>query len=139
MASIKLQSKDLAVFSTSDKSAIIESSPHCTNERFRIPQTVFCSEPGSLVDLYGRKHIPNLRYEYSDNLRSWDYKKDDMARLAADKSVGNSERYTARWHEVYLSEYFEASIELVHLIAGYNLSNGFPYQVYGFRTRDQTT
>jgi hypothetical protein len=69
-------------------------------------------------------------YDYSDRLWQWDFDKSKAAIQAANESDAISK--TARWYEVYLSSYFGQPVEIKHIIAGVNHSNGCPYRVYGY-------
>ena len=104
---------------TFDKDKPLETFPHYTDNRFEEEQTVF-----------GRKE-EGLGYNYSDRLWEWDYNKSKQAYATADESglVKNSCRY----FEAYLSAYFGRPIEIGHIVAGVNHSNGHPYCVFGYR------
>ncbi len=104
---------------TFDKSATLNLSPHYTDGRFAKEQTVF-----------GECH-KDIEYEYSDRLVQWDYSAHERANKIANEKVTNSN--TAAWVEAYLSEYFQRPIEILHIISGVNRSNGYPYNVFGFK------
>lgn len=65
--------------------------------------------------------------EYSDRLSEWDY---DKNKRSFEKAKGKEG--TADYYESYLSNYFEKPVSLIFMLAGFNLSNGYPYVVYGF-------
>lgn len=52
------------------------------------------------------------------------------SRDIADKSGKKSN--TCAYYEIYLSEYYGKPIEIKHIIAGVNRSNGYPYLVFGY-------
>ena len=93
-------------------------SPHYTNRDFRTAQTVW----GEKVD--------GLSYDYSDRFSMWDY---DKKGAACDFANKQAKQCTAEWVELFLSYFFDKPIEIVHIMAGHNLSDGYPYQVFGYR------
>lgn len=99
----------------------LETNPHYTDDRFSEPQTVFGAE------------VKGLSYDYSDRLWQWDSKKAEAATEIA-KQSGHVIR-SANWYQVYLSAYFGYEVELVHVVAGVNRSNGYPYAVFGYRQK----
>ncbi len=103
---------------TFGKNKVLHTSPHYTDKRFDQPQTIFGQE------------CEGLAYDYSDRLWQWDYDKSEAAAKAANESATPK---TCRWYEAYLSAYFSRPIEIKHIIAGVNRSNGFPYNVFGYR------
>ncbi len=110
---------------TWNKDAPLKTDPHYTETRFKTAQTVF-GEPSKSP--YGHK---DLNYDYSDRLWEWDYNK---AKLSSETATAtDATPKSARWYEAYLSAYFDKPIEIVHILAGYNVSNGYPYAVFGYR------
>lgn len=114
---------------TLDKDKPLETTPHYTDTRFQKEQTIFGKRPESP---YGHT---GLHYDYSDRLWEWDYKKSKKAAKIAAESGATPK--SCRWYEVYLSAYFGKSIEIEHIIAGVNRSNGYPYCVFGYKVADQ--
>jgi hypothetical protein len=115
---------------TADMDATLETSPHYTDQRFKKPQTVFCSEPDKLKDDgFGNAIIEGCHYDYSDRIYEWD---GDKAREAAKATTeaGYKPR-TAKWYQAYLHYFYGKDVKLVHIVAGVNHSNGYPYCVYG--------
>lgn len=106
-----------------DKSIQLMTYPDWQDERFREPQTVF-----------GEK-CKGLRYDYSDRIWQWDYDKAQVATEKA-KESGHTHR-SCDWYEVYLTEYFDRPTEIKHILAGCNVSNGYPYVVFGYRFLDE--
>ena len=101
-------------------------SPHYSNPAFNKEQTI-----------YGQAE-EGLNYDYSDRLVQWDYDKAKESQEYAYEQVKTESRVpTVRWVQVYLSKYHDADIEIVHIIAGVNKGNGYPYQVFGYRTLQQ--
>ena len=95
-------------------------NPHYTDSYFKTARTI-----------WGQKQT-GLQYEYSDRLWEWDYAK---AEKASNIAKENYPVLCANQIEVYLSEYFGKPVEIVHIMAGHNLGNGYPYQVFGYREK----
>ena len=114
-----------AVATTYRKDVALNTNPHYTDERFNTAQTVF--DKPSKSD-YGHK---DLSYDYSDRLYQWDYEKAKHASEVA--SATDAKLRSARWYEAYLSAYFDRPIEIIHILAGVNVSNGYAYAVFGYR------
>jgi hypothetical protein len=112
----------MAYPTTFDIDEKLETYPHYTDRRFDKEQTVFGK--GSYDD-------PDLRYDYSDRLRQWDSGKANAALKVAEAS--GAKEQTARFYHAYLEAYFGKSLELKHIIAGVNKSDGYPYQVFGYK------
>ena len=104
-----------------NKDEVLHTNPHYTEPEFKTPQTVFGAEQGG------------LEYVYSDRLWQWSPQKDEIASKAANES-GHRQR-TCNWYEVYLSSYYGKTIEILHIMAGVNVSNGYSYIVFGFREK----
>lgn len=105
---------------TSDKNAVLQNLyPHYTNEYYRHPRSAF-----------GRE-VDGIEYAYSDRLLEWDYSKHQAAWEHA-KNNGLTTQ-TCAFFEAYLSTYFDRPVEILHILAGWNWGNGYPYQVFGYR------
>lgn len=104
---------------TFDKNKPLHTSPHYSDNRFNEPQTVFGKEE------------KGIGYDYSDRLWQWDYEKSEQAVETAEKS--GFPRHSCNWYEAYLSAYFGKKVEIKHILAGVNVSNGYPYAVFGYR------
>ena len=105
--------------------------PHYTDGRFATAQTVYLSGGTKLArDGYARK----AEYNYSDRLMQWHgFDKHEAARATATQS-GYDVR-SAAFCEAYLRALLEKpELQLVHIMAGFNLATGYPYQVYGYIT-----
>lgn len=103
------------------KNVPLNTRPHYTDTRFQMARTVFGSE------------CADIGYEYSDRLWHRDYDKAQIASEVAGKS-GKVPRSCA-WYEVYLSAYFDKPVEIKHIMAGVNVSDGYPYCVFGFKEK----
>jgi hypothetical protein len=122
-----LPSSPTDYLTTYNKTVKLHTNPHYTDNRFKEPQTIF-GKPAKSP--YGHSH---LSYDYSDRLWEWDYDKAEASVEIANKS--NVPKGSCLWFEVYLSAYFGYQIELEHIIAGVNHSNGYPYCVYGYKRK----
>lgn len=102
-----------------DKDAPLQNTnPHYTDDRFKHPQTIFGAE---------RKGI---HYDYSDRLYEWDYTKAREAEKIASKSGAAPK--SCKWYEAYLSAYHGKEATIYHILAGWNLSSGYSYMVFGY-------
>ena len=115
----------VAAQTTYDKDMPLNTNPHYTDRRFNTAQTVFGKPSKS-----DRGH-KDLSYDYSDRLWQWDYDKAKRAAEIANETDATPK--SARWYEAYLSAYFDKPIEIVHILAGVNVSNGYAYAVFGYR------
>lgn len=98
---------------------ILNYAPHYTNDRFKKAQTVWGHESEDL-----------LFYNYSDRLYQWDYGAyKEALNIASEKAENTS----SLWVQEFLSAYHKKPVKLYHIMAGYNVSNGFPYQVFGYK------
>jgi hypothetical protein len=108
-----------ASFVNSDPDATLYDRPHYTNPHYNQARTIYGGE------------VEGLEYEYYDRMWQWDYDKAETARKTACETVKNV--HSAKWYQAFLSAYYDRPVDLVHILAGFNLSNGYPYQVFGFR------
>lgn len=106
--------------------AIYYMHPHYSNPRFAKPQTVYLAQGYKLGTNGG---VKGAEYNYSDRLWQWDWNKahDAWDAVKAQDFVNNS----AAQHEAFLKLYYGKDVVLAHIMAGYNVSSGYPYQVYG--------
>lgn len=118
----------------------LNTAPHYTDKRYQYGLTEFCLYPEELVD-YGKYNlIEGLKYEYSDRLYEQNREKVRLAiehtNLTLKVSPNDWQtKSTARYHQEILRFLFDdPNLQLIHLIAGYNWDNGYPYLVYGFLT-----
>lgn len=97
-------------------------TPHYSNPAFQ----------RSAVTVWG-KEADDLFYNHDDRLWQADYTKHQAAVKTANESGAKPK--TARWYQTYLSAYFGKPLQLGHVMAGVNKSNGFPYVVFGYREK----
>lgn len=132
--------KDFATGCIGDSKDIRLPSCHYSDDRYKHAQTVF-----------GRRR-DGLSYDYSDRFPQWDSEKwregHDKAKEMADR--GEIVMGSVRYYEIVLS-YFHNAVEMIsvdpadltkfrtnptvsieHVLIGFNWSNGFSYQVYGY-------
>lgn len=123
---------------TKDYNAEINASPHYTDKRYRHGLTEFCLYPERLVECEESFLIPGLTYEYSDRLSEWNRQKFREAVNHAKSVLNVADKdwratSTANYFQEMLRYYYDnPNLQLIHIIAGYNWSNGYPYLIYGF-------
>lgn len=116
-----LSSKPRANF---DLNSYIQDNPHYSDPEFSRGQTKV---------VFGEQE-KGITYDYSDRLWGWDSNKAQSASEYASKKAGRPN--TARWHQVFLSQYFDRSVELRCIIVGVNVSSGYSYRCYGYKFND---
>jgi hypothetical protein len=100
------------------KSKLKHDSPHYTDERFSSAQLIWGKEDGADF------------WVYSDRLWGWDYQKaQDAHKEAGQNHTIGSVNYYERMLQVFNDD---DSIRMTGIMAGYNISNGYPYRVYGY-------
>lgn len=113
------------------KARIQHLRPHYTNEHFKTARTVYLARGYKLAGADGET-VKGASYNYSDRVRQW-HKHEDLERARNAANEATSERDSALWIEVYLQTLTgDAGLKVVHIMAGFNWSNGYDYQVYGF-------
>jgi hypothetical protein len=123
-----------------DRNAVIDSAllnPHYTDTRFRQEQSIFVASQKHLVEHYGHDTVSGAWYIYSDRLHGW-YPQDQLD--SADQAARDSgaHPYSARYKEVFLKTLLDQpNLELVHIVAGVNRSNGYSYLVYGYIIKEE--
>lgn len=123
------------VYVETDKSKELQYgllNPHYTDDRFRgDPKTVFLAPGFTTKAGYGGDTVEGVSYEYSDRLHEWHGEKCDAAwKVASEKGFNKN---SAEVMEAYLRELLgDPDLQLVHVVAGVNHSNGYPYRVYGY-------
>jgi len=75
----------------------------------------------------------SLSYNYDDRILEWDYNK---ARESYDKAASVARPKTARFYQEMLKNFHDKEVQLKHIMAGCNRSNGFPYLVFGYIIND---
>lgn len=115
--------------------------PHYTDKRFDSPRTVYLADGYKTENgwLSGDEWVVRRdfvyaapTYAYDDRLRQWHgYDAAEYAGHVAEKQI--PEYRCAAHIEVYLRELMrDKSLKLIHILAGVNHSNGYPYCVYGY-------
>lgn len=104
------------------KTTQITLNPHYSNSRF--------AGKGE-VEVWGKK-TQGIGYDYSDRFWQWDYKKAEAAAIHASE---NAPKNTAQWVECFISHFYDKNLEVFHICAGVNQSNGYPYWVAGYKER----
>lgn len=118
-----------------DKGRDIPSSdwaPHYSNSRFARAQTIFLADGCVLQRRFGVEAVDGASYDYSDRIAGWfDADKEEAAKEAA-KASGFPAR-SAGYIESWLRALYEKpGLTIVHILAGVNMGNGYPYRVYGY-------
>ena len=101
----------------------LELSPHYRDLRFGHEARTVFGPDGDLVR--------GLSYVYSDRLVQWDNNKADRAWQTALDSGATPK--SADFIQAYLSAYYDRPVIVEHILAGVNVSNGYPYWVAGYR------
>lgn len=118
-------------YCTSKNQRIANLQPHYTNDLHKTAQTVFLLAGYTLKDGYG-PHVEGADYAYSDRIFQWNWDKAEATWKQAREAFPDA-MDTAACREAWLRLYWDKPrLELVHIMAGFNLSNGYPYQVYGY-------
>lgn len=109
-----------------DAQPIANLTPHYTDDHFRDAQTVWI-EKGYSVNR--SQTVKGASYNYSDRIWEWNWNKADTVR----KSIEHLDRRSPAYIQEFLRRYFDnPAIRLVHVMAGFNVSNGSSYNVYGY-------
>ena len=114
---------------TYNKHESLTLHPHYSNRYFERPRTVFGPESESSSGHKG------LNYNYSDRLQQWNHSKHSASWEVANKS--RAAKDSAEFLEVYLTAYHGKPVEVVHVMAGVNHSNGCPWWCAGWRDSKQ--
>lgn len=101
-----------------DLDVVLDTYTSYTDPRSRDNRTIFGAEEDG------------LHYDCDDRLVELDYKKSQEAKAHAD---GVAIRKTAAWFQTYLSFFYGYQVEVRHILAGCNRSNGWPYLVFGWK------
>ncbi len=78
----------------------------------------------------------DLSWSYSDRLWEFDWNKAKAASAIANE--GGYVGMSANHIEAYLTAYFGRKIDLVCVVSGINRSNGYSYNVYGYRREEES-
>lgn len=114
-----------------DKECELDTFAHYSNPSFADGQTetIF----GSLEE--ARKH-KGVFYVYSDRLLEWDFNKYNSAFNAADANTELT-KFSCAYYECVLSHYEGQRVAIHHILKGVNVSNGFPYLIFGFTRNNE--
>ncbi|MCB9802743.1 hypothetical protein H6761_01845 [Candidatus Nomurabacteria bacterium] len=120
--------------SITDKKALFQSGclePHYTDRRFKKPQTIFLSSGVEVKFSFGMDCVDDAEYVYSDRLFQWHHDRFDQIErdMKSDGLNQNTPEYFERFLQKLLND---PALVLVHILAGCNLANGYPYRIYGF-------
>lgn len=119
---------------TDNPRASLPTSPHYSDERYSRGQThtLYCKRGETLLPGYcDTEHVEGASYVYSDRLEQWDYEK--MRRAKEEAKQSWHPVASANYYSAMLSFYKDKKVEVVHVTAGVNVSNGYPYYVLGYR------
>jgi hypothetical protein len=105
---------------TFNMNASLHDNPHYTEKIFDDYQTIF-----------GKKE-DGLNYDYSDRIWQWNY---DKAEKSSKKAAERFSYHTANYYQEYLSLFFGKSIQLKHIYAGVNVSSGYSYLIFGYKSK----
>lgn len=124
-------------YASSMQQPIRDFAPHYTNERFNHSQTIWLASGSRLSRTqYAGEVVNGAVYDYSDRLDSWyGYEKSREAwrKAMADNGCTTISNITAAAVQAYLRDLTDdPQLRLVHILAGVNVSNGYPYQVFGY-------
>lgn len=116
-----------------DKNKTIQNfAPHYTQTEYRNAQTVYLDTNSKLDG----DAVSGAEYAYSDRLRSWVGLDAYDAAWSAVKEEGVPLRSAAFVEALLRRVWNDDSIQVVHILAGVNWGNGYPYQVYGYTKED---
>ncbi len=107
-------------------------SPHYSDMRFRKERTVYLKTGYGLVRGLRVDLVKDASYEYSDRLAERDFTRHKSAWEHA--MANDLPDRSAHLYEAYLTAYFGEPVELLHVLVGVNVSNGYPYYIFGYRT-----
>lgn len=111
---------------TSNRDKPLFLNPHYSNPIFNESRTVFVEKEWERKIETGES---GLHYDYSDRLLSFYGEECDKGWDLAQKS-GHPEG-SANYIQVYLRHVYKKEVTLRHVLVGVNVSNGYPYRVYG--------
>jgi hypothetical protein len=112
---------------------IANLQPHYTDSFYSTARTVWLADGYKTNERHGT--VKGVHYDYSDRVWRWDWHKADGLYKSIDASL---DRRSPAFIQEFLRQYFDnPNLELVHVMAGFNVGNGYPYQVYGYLTGDE--
>jgi hypothetical protein len=107
-------STDHGPHQTDSRTAQLYTDPHYSNPKYDHPQTIF-----------GRQQTgPDPIVSYTDRLYQADYKA---------RALETETPRTANFFERYLALYHNQAVDLFWMMAGVNVSSGYPYLIFGYR------
>ncbi len=113
------------------KQPIANLMPHYTDSRFKTPQTVWIAEGQKINNRDGT--VSGAVYNYSDRIWGWSWKRCDTVSKSIRESL---DPRSPAYIQEFLRQVLELpELHLLHVMAGFNLSTGFPYQIYGYIER----
>jgi hypothetical protein len=92
-----------------------------------LPVLHYSEYDGKEKTVFGHAH---LKYVSNDRLYEYD---PDKAVKASNIARQQATTRTCRFYEIMLSNFYDATIEIEHIIAGINRGNGFPYYIFGYK------
>jgi len=105
-------------------------NPHYTDGHYKTARTVWIASGYCTTGDYGT--VEDAEYNYSDRIWQWDWNKADAAwNSIGDTFTKRSPAFLQEWLRGYFNN---PKLELVHIMAGFNVSTGYPYQVFGYIT-----
>lgn len=110
---------------------------HTTNKKQTIKVDLHYSDPTARTErtVFGNKQ-DGLHYNYNDRLEQWDYSK---WRKGLDLAKEKADYKTAEYYELALKYFHDSDdLDLKHIILGCNMSNGYPYLVFGYTYTSKT-
>lgn len=111
--------------------------PHYSNDYFKNARTVYLASDCETKEGEYGETVKGAAYNYSDRIRQWHTEDEYEAAWKTAKASGHQPR-SAAYLEVYLRAILDnPELKLVHILAGVNWSNGYPYQVYGYIVQDE--
>ncbi len=114
-----------------DKTCKLDTFAHYSNPSFADGQTATIF--GSMEE--AKKH-KGVFYVYSDRLLEWDFNKYNAAFNLADANTELT-KFSCAYYECVLSHYQGQKVTIRHILKGVNVSNGFPYLIFGFSQSNQ--
>ncbi len=114
-----------------DTQPIANLDPHYTNSHYREPRTVWIAKGYKANGRNGTVNQSGVGYDYSDRIWQWNWEK---ARSLTETIDASLDRRSPAFIQEFLRGFFDdQTIELVHVMAGFNPSNGYSYRVYGYK------
>lgn len=112
--------------SSLDNNHALDLFAHYSDLQFREGKTV--TVYGIPSGLYGHH---DLDYNYSDRLWMANYTHAQEASFVATELGATLN--SPRWLTIWLTYYYGYRVELVHILKGVNMSNGYHYNIFGTR------